>query len=61
VQIVLDDGGTLTGTLDRVGADYVELAVHPADEPRRNEAVQGVRAVVIGAVAVVRTVVPGVR
>ena len=60
VQLVLDDGGTLTGTLDRVGADYVELAVHPADEPRRNEAVQGVRAVVIGAVAVVRTVAPGV-
>jgi hypothetical protein len=60
VQLVLDDGGTLTGTLDRVGADYVELAVHPADEPRRNEVVQGVRAVVIGAVAVVRTVAPGV-
>src|SRR4051794_3324808 len=59
VQIVLDDGGTLTGTLDRVGADYVELAVHPADEPRRNEAVQGVWAVVIDAVAVVRTQLPG--
>lgn len=59
VQIVLDDGGTLTGTLDRVGADYVELAVHPADEPRRNDAVQGVRAVVIAAIAVVRTSGPG--
>lgn len=60
VQIVLDDGGTLTGTLDRVGADYVELAVHAADEPRRNEAVQGVRAIVIDAIAVVRTTAPGV-
>ncbi len=60
VQLVLDDGATLTGTVDRVGADYVELAEHPADAPRRAESVQGVRAVVIGAVAVVRTLVPGV-
>jgi hypothetical protein len=59
VQIVLDDGGVLTGTLDRVGADYVDLAEHPADLPRRSEAVQGVRAIVIGAIAVVRTVSAG--
>ena len=59
VQLVLDDGGTLTGTLDRVGSDFVELAVHPSDEPRRRESVQDVRAVVIGAVAVVRTGTPG--
>jgi hypothetical protein len=59
VQLVSDDGGALSGTLDRVGADYVELAVHPSDEPRRRESVQEVRAVVIGAVAVVRTVPPG--
>jgi hypothetical protein len=49
----------LAGTLDRVGADYVELAEHPADLPRRAEAVQGVRAVVISGIAVVRTVTPG--
>ena len=59
VQVVLDDGVVLAGTLDRVGADYVELAEHPADQPRRAEAVQGVRAVVHRAVAVVRTVPPG--
>ena len=58
VQVILDDGGIVTGTLDRVGADYVELAEHPADTPRRSEAVQGVRAIVIAAVAVVRTVSP---
>jgi hypothetical protein len=55
VQVVLDDGIVLTGTVDRVGADYVELAEHPADQPRRSEAVQGVRAVVLDALAVVRT------
>ncbi|WP_324274192.1 hypothetical protein [Blastococcus brunescens] len=59
VQLVLDDGATLTGTVDRVGADHVELAEHPADAPRRAEAVHGVRAVVIDAIAVVRTLVPG--
>jgi hypothetical protein len=59
VHVVLDDGATVTGTLDRVGADYVELAEHPLDAYRRSEAVQGVRAVVIGVVAVVRTVIPG--
>jgi hypothetical protein len=59
VQIVLDDGNVLGGTLDRVGADYVELAEHHADLPRRAEAVQGVRAVVIGRIALVRTVTPG--
>jgi hypothetical protein len=42
-----------------VGADYVELAEHAADEPRRAEAVRGVRAVVITAVAVVRTTPAG--
>jgi hypothetical protein len=59
VQVVLDDGAVLTGTLDRVGADYVELAEHPADQPRRAEAVQGVRVIVLAAVAVVRTGLPG--
>jgi hypothetical protein len=58
VQILMDDGGLLGGTLDRVGADYVELAEHPGDLPRRAEAVQGVRAVVISRIAVVRTVTP---
>ena len=59
VTVVLDDGGVLTGTLDRVGADFVELAEHAADDFRRAGAVRGVRAVVLGAVVAVRTLVPG--
>ena len=60
VQLILDDGSVLVGTVDRVGADYVELAEHPADAPRRAEAVSGVRAVVISAAAAVRTSLPGI-
>jgi hypothetical protein len=56
VHVLLDDGVVLSGTLDRVGADYVEVAEHPTDLPRRAEVVQGVRAVVIDRIAVVRTV-----
>jgi hypothetical protein len=59
VQVLLDEGSVLSGTLDRVGADHAELAEHPTDVPRRAEAVQGVRAVLIRGIAVVRTVTGG--
>lgn len=55
VSCFLDEGTVLTGTVDRVGADFVELAEHPLDVPRRRDAVTGVRAVVLRAVAAVRT------
>ena len=60
VQVLLDDGTVVTGTIDRVGADFVEVAEHPADRPRRAGAVTGVRAVVVDAVSVVRRLPPPV-
>ncbi|TFV54040.1 hypothetical protein E4P41_20030 [Geodermatophilus sp. DF01-2] len=59
VQVFLDDGSVHVGTVDGVGADHLELAEHAADQPRRPAAVRGVRAVTLPAVAVVRTLAPG--
>lgn len=56
VQVVLTDGTTLAGTLDRVGADHLDLAEHPAGELRRAAAVRQVRVVPLGAISAVRNV-----
>jgi|SRR4051794_9853171 len=54
VALVLRDGSTVSGTLDRVGADHVDVAEHPPGEPRRAGAVRQVRVVPVTALALVR-------
>lgn len=55
LQVLLTSGDVLTGTFDRVGADFAELAEHPAGEFRRAGGVRGVRLVPLAAIAAVRT------
>lgn len=54
--VVLRDrsGADATGTIDGVGRDYLELAEHPADAPRRPEHVTGRRLVPFDAIVLVR-------
>jgi len=53
VRLQLTSGAALAATLDRVGADYVEAALHPAGEPRRPGAVRSTRLVPFTAIAAV--------
>lgn len=54
VSLVLVDGSTLAGTVDRVGADHLDLAEHAPGELRRSRDVRGVRAVPFAALGAVR-------
>ena len=54
VRVALTDGATVVGTIDRVGADFVEVAEHPGGEFRRAGTVRAVRVVPIAAIAAVR-------
>lgn len=47
-------GGAVSGTIDVVGADYLEISEHPIDLPRRAEAITGRRLVPFEAVIAVR-------
>lgn len=54
VLVTTAGGATVGGTIDRVGADFVDVAQHPPDAPRRADAGQ-IRAIPIAAVALVRS------
>jgi hypothetical protein len=55
VHVVLTDATVLSGTLDRVGADHVDLAEHAPGEERRADAVSRVRVLPLHAVSAVRS------
>ena len=54
VQVRLVDARMITGTLDRVGADFVELAEHAAAEPRRRADVRDVLVLPLAAIVLIR-------
>jgi hypothetical protein len=54
VTLFCSGGGPVTGTIDRVGADFLEIAEHPLDAPRRRTEVYNVRLVPTQALRAVR-------
>jgi hypothetical protein len=54
VALLLGDGSTVAGTIDRVGTDFVDVAEHPLGEARRATVVQSVRTVPFSGLVVVR-------
>jgi hypothetical protein len=54
LDLVDPGAGFLHGTIDRVGADFLDLAEHAAGEPRRRAEVRGSLVVPLRAMAAVR-------
>ena len=54
VVVALRDAMVVTGTINRVGADFLEMAEHGAAEVRRTRDIKGVRTVPFAGVAFVR-------
>lgn len=61
VRIGLIDGGRLTGTIDRVGRDHVDLSEHPEDLARRAASVRQTVVVAVSAVGCVISAAERVR
>ncbi|KAA9085120.1 hypothetical protein [Microbacterium radiodurans] len=51
VRVHTDQGAVMSGTIDRAGADHLDLALHEPDAPRRPSAVSGHRTVPFAAIA----------
>lgn len=49
-----DGAAEIAGTIDRVGADFIELAVHAPWEPRRAAGVRSVALIALSAIGTVR-------
>ena len=54
VRIDLRDGSAVEATIDRVGADFVEVATHATGEPRRRAEVRDVEVIPFDAIAAVQ-------
>ena len=54
VSVHLTHGRMLAGTIDRAGADHLDIAIHEPGTPRRASEVTGHRVVPFGAVAWIR-------
>lgn len=55
VQLLSNDGATLAeGTIDRVGKDHIDVALHARDEFRRSSALHGMRIIPTDAIQLVR-------
>jgi hypothetical protein len=53
-RLHLTDGTVVDGTVDRVGVDFVEVAVHPLGEPRRRSMVSQTLLVATAAIVALR-------
>ena len=59
MRLRLVGGRLLEGTVDRVGSDHIDVAEHPADEPRRNASVRRVVTVPLAGIQSLRVLVLG--